>query len=105
MSSVGTSLTEAEIEKIRRFNESGNPDDLLDSGTVKTNNNAREVSVKECREWRRYLRENTSTAVSSVPLEQSYSSTTVRKHAHGRCSHPDSAVGEPAPALSRWERR
>lgn len=96
----GSSWSPEQRRRIASFTESGDPSELAGEPINQRGQNASgPVSLQECREWRDHLRESRDHIPNE--LGKGYTLSTIRKHAYGRCSHPDSAAGEPADGIAR----
>lgn len=95
--------TDEQRSRIEAFNNSSgtDPSFLADEPLRKDNDTASPVAVKECKKWRTDLRENSKRCAYDIATENDRTPEAVRRHAYGRCSHPEHAVGEPANGLSR----
>lgn len=91
-----TAFTKDERARIKAFVESGNPDDLTtDEINVQGSAGSRgSISAEMCREWRERIRDGGEDG-TDVTHSEPWSNTAMRNHIYGRCSHPESRVGEP----------
>lgn len=94
-----TEWTPEQRRRIALFTESKNPSDLAGEIVDKRGLDANgPVPLTACRAWRTRLREHPEHDSKTLAAadDETFAPNTIRKHAYGRCSHPDAAAGDPA---------
>lgn len=85
--------------RLRTFHDSGNPSDLTASH-IRAGNGGRTVAPDACERWRRRLRADATIDATDIDSED-WTTSSIRSHAYGKCSHDADAVGPPAESAFR----
>jgi len=95
--------TDEQRERIAAFNDADDtdPSHLAAESFRESTDTAAPITVKECERWRRDLRTIPQRCAYDIVREEGHTPETVRRHAYGRCQHPEFVVGEPADGHAR----